>query len=119
MGIIIENWDRLMLIITSILGNGGWLWERGKRMRDNRSADLEFWQKTIDAQNNQIESLRKSIETLESQNKHMRDKLNAMERDEIQKAGRISSMEKEILDLQSKLERYEPKKPRPTKSNIS
>ena len=59
------NWDSVVGFGGTIAGISGWLAERKKRMRDNRDADVLFWEKTIDRQNLEISRLEDRIKLIE------------------------------------------------------
>ena len=75
--------------VTSV---GGWLSERKKRIRDNRDADVAFWEKTIEAQNAYIEKLNAKIDAME-----------------LRYETQIQSLLAEVAELSAQLEQYEPR----------
>jgi predicted RNase H-like nuclease (RuvC/YqgF family) len=89
---IIANWQTLTGAGGTVAGVSAWLSERKKRRRDNRDADVAFWEKTIEAQNAYIEKLELKIDQMST-------------RYELQ----IANLLKEVADLSDRLEQYEPK----------
>jgi uncharacterized coiled-coil protein SlyX len=89
---IIANWEALAGAGGTVAGLSGWLSERKKRMRENRDADVAFWEKTIEAQNAYIARLEQKIEGMSTKY-------------ELQ----IAELLKEVEALSERLEQYEPK----------
>lgn len=105
--IFFNNWQQFIGMLTSIVAGAGWIMERGKRMRDNRASDVDFWTKTIETQNAYIKRQDARIESLEQK---YESRIKGLEKENSEQKARIQAMRQEIDELSERLEKHEPVK---------